>query len=855
MVPEKDQSIEARIKCCKQVQSNSRIKIHDSVGEVVPWNAKYLYPTQASRAWKTLVKIPPKNGFDFRSGMQNTIRLELPATGYVNPANHSLSFQVKHVLKTRTVGTPLPRFQNNIASIFSRIRCSYGSMTFEDLQNQGILARVLTEGATNNMIGVSAQSSISEGVGGTTQCWDKVGKKVSVTNTRFADIQGGTSKSVEDDSLTAAMVVNRQYTIQLPLGLFQQSKLIPLKWMASQLAIELELADYENRVAQTDNKQLEDYFQLTNVSLNLELLEFDATYDQAMLEGLRGGGVPIKFATYDCFIATPHKSNKQVLTIPERNRSIKAVFNVQVPGKGTNVNQKYPKDSHAFLQSSTGYFNAMEKPWCVGHVVDFQWRIGGKYHPAQPVVCGTDTATNRAADAYWEFAKALNIVGDYRVTTGLNSTRWARGDDKSIFCDWIGEEQKDAMSNKTIDGPSAFVIACNLETSDGTEISGINGEEQNDIALVINYSSEQSPETFYYTFVYYDAMLVLLNYIRDTVFILGKNMAEAVPLRPPIQTVGINDIYVYHELHFDSSQRDNGTNSHPVFMLTNPLNNVLGIKVISADIPYVYYSFNKSNNVFYVEELDLDQTKRTAIRIREGNYSAEEIVRELRYQFLEAGLDLEIEYEARTSTYAVFSKSTEFALVFGLDPEGKEEDLQHTHDSFRLLGFDRGRYPSEEFAPTLQTGPLGAYAYIAYPPYPCFPTSPSYLLLSSDTLGARISRYVHVSGKAMQNAGVLAKIPVNALPFDMIHYEDPTPIYVFDTSAGNVQAVDLQLKYGDTGMEVDLNGIAWCVTLGVLVKREASLARYDFVNNRNKRTLPVTMSMGPGSSAKRFKVM
>ncbi|KAI8998087.1 hypothetical protein BC832DRAFT_542433 [Gaertneriomyces semiglobifer] len=441
---------------------------------------------------------PPKNGFDFRSGMQNTIRLELPATGYVNPANHSLSFQVKHVLKTRTVGTPLPRFQNNIASIFSRIRCSYGSMTFEDLQNQGILARVLTEGATNNTTGVSAQSSISEGVGGTTQCWDKVGKKVSVTNTRFADIQGGTSKSVEDDSLTAAMVVNRQYTIQLPLGLFQQSKLIPLKWMASQLAIELELADYENCVAQTDNKQLEDYFELTNVSLNLELLEFDATYDQAMLEGLRGGGVPIKFATYDCFIATPHKSNKQVLTIPERNRSIKAVFNVQVPGKGTNVNQKYPKDSHAFLQSSTGYFNAMEKPWCVGHVVDFQWRIGGKYHPAQPVVCGTDTATNGAADAYWEFAKALNIVGDYRVTTGLNSTRWARGD-----------ARKDAMSNETIDGPSAFVIACNLETSDGTEISGINGEEQNDIALVINYSSEQSPETYYYTFVYYDAMLVL----------------------------------------------------------------------------------------------------------------------------------------------------------------------------------------------------------------------------------------------------------------------------------------------------------------------------------------------------------
>ncbi|KAI8994265.1 hypothetical protein BC832DRAFT_543203, partial [Gaertneriomyces semiglobifer] len=64
----------------------------------------------------------------------------------------------------------------------------------------------------------------------------------------------------------------------------------------------------------------------------------------------------------------------------------------------------------------------------------------------------------------------------------------------------------------------------------------------------------------------------------------------------------------------------------------------------------------------------------------------------------------------------------------------------------------------------------------------------------------------------MQNAGVLAKIPVNALPFDMIHYEDPTPIYVFDTSAGNVEAVDLQLKYGDTGMEVDLNGIAWTLS-------------------------------------------
>lgn len=52
----------------------------DGDSEIIPWNSRYSYPSQANKAVKMTPRIPPKNGSEFAPG--NVIRLEFPAQGF-----------------------------------------------------------------------------------------------------------------------------------------------------------------------------------------------------------------------------------------------------------------------------------------------------------------------------------------------------------------------------------------------------------------------------------------------------------------------------------------------------------------------------------------------------------------------------------------------------------------------------------------------------------------------------------------------------------------------------------------------------------------------------------------------------
>jgi len=71
--------------------------------------------------------------------------LEFPAQGYVNPLTTSLSFDVSLVVPNLSAAPisgasiatidAVVRFQNNIQSIFSRVRLLYGANPLEDIIN------------------------------------------------------------------------------------------------------------------------------------------------------------------------------------------------------------------------------------------------------------------------------------------------------------------------------------------------------------------------------------------------------------------------------------------------------------------------------------------------------------------------------------------------------------------------------------------------------------------------------------------------------------------------------------------------------------------------------------------------
>lgn len=61
---------------------SSHFRWYPSESEViVPFNARYSFPSQANKAVKMTPRIPPKNGGVFNPG--SVVRLEFPAQGFL----------------------------------------------------------------------------------------------------------------------------------------------------------------------------------------------------------------------------------------------------------------------------------------------------------------------------------------------------------------------------------------------------------------------------------------------------------------------------------------------------------------------------------------------------------------------------------------------------------------------------------------------------------------------------------------------------------------------------------------------------------------------------------------------------
>lgn len=518
---------------------------------VVPWNARYSFPSQANKAVKITPRIPPKNGAIFTPGQ--VMRLEFPAQGYVNPLNTTLEFDVT-LWGYATSSAQIVRFQNNIQSIFNRVRLLYGATPLEDMINYNVIVRSLTEWTATNGQGTFDQTSIAEGIGGVTIDTDSttppyhgncnVRQKYvhgisTISGSTPANFTGGASFGPVPQatdwvttSPNGTVGVTRRYQVNFALGLFTQDKLIPVKFMASQLAVEisLEQAPACIFVAAKAGETGAPTYAVGNVNLIPEILEFDASYDSMFLQGLRDGGVPLKFASWHTYIFSSANSSNVNLLVQERSRSVKALFAVQRRAQPTFV-----VDSGAtFFDTAIAGSSTLQ---------NFQFRIGGRYFPAAPVQCSGNVGSpcsNGGAEAYVELQKALNIVGDYRLSTSCNASRWGVQGPTSGFLqeyDYVtsltGYSTTGNPAIQVVESTgnafcgslasACFAMATDLETSNGVEISGLNAEEQSDIALIANWKSGQvtggaAQPSSLEIYSYYDAMIVLReNNVRFSV--------------------------------------------------------------------------------------------------------------------------------------------------------------------------------------------------------------------------------------------------------------------------------------------------------------------------------------------------
>ena len=226
----------------------------------------------------------------------------------------------------------------------------------------------------------------------------------------------------------------------------------------------------------------------------------------------------MKFSSWHTFLFSSQSSSIVNLLIQERSRSVKSIFTVQRRAQ-PSVNAD---NGATFLDTSTDGASTLQS---------YQYRIGGRYFPAAPVQCSTTTGSavsNGCAEAYIELQKAVNIVGDYRLSTPCNIIRWGLQSATGVLqeLDFSTSVKSFDSSNRPVllasdtdtiagtMGSQCFAAAVSLETSNGIEISGLNAEEQSDISFLASWKSAQqtgasiTPSSLE-CYVYYDAMLVL----------------------------------------------------------------------------------------------------------------------------------------------------------------------------------------------------------------------------------------------------------------------------------------------------------------------------------------------------------
>ncbi len=805
---------------------------------IVPWNAQYTFPSQANKAVKTTPRIPPKSGGRFFPG--NTIRLEFPAQGYVNPMNTTFEFDVT---LSNPGGLNVARFQNNIQSIFHRIRLVYGSQSLEDIDGYNVVVRALTEWTATNQTGTLDQTSISEGIGGVV--YGAGGSAQGNINVRQAYIQGisGTpdtgSGAVPNSShgLTEfASACTRRYQVSFALGMFTQDKLIPTKWMASQFAIEITLAAAQECIFQPVYVpgSARPTYAVTNCNLIPEVLEFDSSYDVLFLKGLQDGGVPMKFSSWHKYSFGTGGGTKMSLQIQEKSRSVKAIFCMLRRSPDT-----YDTDSGALLYDSAFSGSA----GVAGSTLNsYQFRIGARYFPAAPVQCCTDWGTgvsNGGAEAFIELQKALNCVGDYRLSTGANTLRWAmpstcvdsnNGPSDTNY--QIGE--LDFLPNVTrwsalgvpimamptnkdfhgIVGSTCFAMSTSLETSNGMEVSGLNAEEQSDITLIADYHRNQQLGYALEVYVLYDAMLVLRP--NNVIGIFSTNsLYRTHPIKYDRNNImpgsyGLNSELQYYEIELDSldnsgpNRTGESASNWPRFELSRPLENVAAIKIIEATIPFTYHVITPTNQTFSLTELSGGSR---LVTLPVGNYDANTLSTALAAALTSASANsynYTVTYNAQTYKLKIVSSSGAlFTLNFGLPTNAGNVNPR------LYIGFPGGDTQSQ------LNGELTT-------PNAILITGANYIYVNSSNLGPDTKLFLPLGAKNLSVQGVgpqVGKIPVNCLPGSTIFWQDPDPQKWFNLEdRSNIPSLDFYLTLGNTSTVLDLNGLGFSLKVGVLLR-------------------------------------
>lgn len=492
----------------------------------MPYFARYKFPDQTTKNQKRTVKFNPVNNqASFTSG--STIRFQLPSTGFLNPANTYMRFNCRIIVTNYTSGQLASggiEFQNGIESIFRRRRLTYANSPWEDYQDANILARVFVE-ALQPSGNILSSTTMIQGIGFIKRNFNQVVTSYAANATpspfdpNFGRFNYHATWNTEAGAPGDVGTTVRAYAIPINFGLFQQKNLIPLQYMAGQLTLEYEIADAIDCVVHTigitsptnPGAISSAVVQLGNVELVAELLNFDAAFDEAVFRVLKGG-LPLFFQSWHVNSYTVTPNSRVQLQIQESARSVRYALAVMVDDTYRTLN----RDAHQFLaswQTSLPDSIASARHVALNNnrsaLQSYQWRLGGAYYPNQPVqvygapklIVGAEAIDGNYADPPVEaYLELMKVFGNMFANEGT----WF-GDQNAYF----GVTPRRAADNAFFECGS-LIMAANFTSDRGDVITGLNAEEQNDLALIMTFNgTESGTNKTIKTMVCYDNLVIL----------------------------------------------------------------------------------------------------------------------------------------------------------------------------------------------------------------------------------------------------------------------------------------------------------------------------------------------------------
>jgi len=276
----------------------------------------------------------------------------------------------------------------------------------------------------------------------------------------------------------------------------------------------------------------------------------------------------------------------------------------------------------------------------------------------------------------------------------------------------------------------------------------------------------------------------------------------------------LSNTFEYVELNLDSwdastagnSVWENSTSavnqlkySWPQFYFTSKNLVVAGMKVLSAEIPFVFDTVTPGNNTFIFTVNGVQ----TTITIPVGTYTGTPLATQLQTLLAAVSGGFLVTWSSTTLRFT-------FTFAGGAVVWGFIFNSRST--AYSLLGF----LPAST---TTQSG-NGSFSS----PTVASPTGPYYMYLNSRTLGSLIN-FNLPDGAASGSGPELCRIPVSANFGELILYNDPDPEKYFDFFIGNqLKSFDFYLTLGSDQYQkpLDMKGAPWSIKLGLLVYRDAS---------------------------------